>query len=460
MLIALMPFAVYAATRTDSDARAVEIYRAGLRTAIADMNAISGGAKKQLLSAAEKEAVRQTWGSFLDYQLALDSIGAYHREKNGDLSLGVSYSAFLAQYRAALEMIDAADALPGADEVLNEPVPEIGLPAGTYANVKRRWLNVARATEFAGLQSLYVLKGGGDRVIDEDAKFIAKMGRGKGQIQTARNAVKLVRSTAFTAWFPVQKGVAEWMGDTRVARQHTFLVTDRQIAQLASQLEPGDVLLERREWYVSNIGLPGFWPHTALYIGDAATRARYFDDSVVREWVREQGRADGDFEAFLRERHPSVYAQSRHGRVIEGISEGVSFTTLEHSAAADSLAILRPRATKREKAIAVARAFGYVGRPYDFNFDFNTDGALVCSEVIYRAYEGSVEVPLIRKMNRPLTPPNLIARRFDETYGTSAQQFDLIVFLDGHERQRAALRADLATFRESWKRPKWHIATQ
>lgn len=459
MLVALMPLTVRAATRADSDARAVEIYRTGLTAAVEEMNVIGGGKRRQILSAAEKERVRRTWSAFLDYQLALDSIGAYHREQSGLRSVTITYGAFLAQYRAALLMIDAADELPGADAVLNEPVPSLGLPDGTYARMKSRWLNVARATEFAALQSLYFLSGLRDPAIDEDAKFILGSGRGKGQLQTARNAVKLARSAAFTAWFPVQKGVAQWMGDTRVARAHTFLVTDKQIAELAPRLEPGDVLLERREWYVSNIGLPGFWPHTALFIGDARDRARYFDDPGVRAWVRDQGRADGDFEAWLSARHPAAYMKARGARVIEAMSEGVSFTTLEHSAAADSLAVIRPRASKRDKAIAIARAFAYSGRPYDFDFDFHTDSALVCSEVVYKAYEGSVSLPLSKTMNRLNTPPNEIVREFDETYGTGAQQFDFVLFLDGHERTKRALAAGLPEFRASWKRPKWHIVT-
>jgi Permuted papain-like amidase enzyme, YaeF/YiiX, C92 family len=458
MLLALMPLSARAASRADADARAVEIYRAGLAAAVAEMN--EAGSHGKLLAASEKEAVRRTWSAFLDYFLALDSIGAYHRERGGDRSIMVTYAAFLAQYRGALEMIDAIDELPGADEVLNEPVPSLGLPEGTYARLEHRWLNVARATEFAALQSLYLLKGGGNARIDEDAKFVLKAGRGKGQIQTARNAMKIARSAAFTAWFPVQKGVAEWMGDTRVARAHTFLVTDAQIRELAPKLEPGDVMLERREWYVSNIGLPGFWPHTALFIGTPSDRARYFDDPVVRDWVRQQGRADGDYEAFLRERFPDASAKARDGRVIEAISEGVSFTTLEHSAAADSLAVLRPRATKREKAVAIARAFGYAGRPYDFNFDFHTDTALVCSEVIYKAYEGSIALPLSTTMRRLNTPPNEIVEEFDQTFGTPRQQFEFVLFLDGHERAKRAVPADVNTFRNSWKRPKWHIVMQ
>lgn len=463
MLIALIPFIARADVRTDADARAVAIYRSGLTAAVSEMRALANISEKRMLSADEKSAARATWSSFLDYLFALDSVGAYHREQSGEPSLVITYSAFLAQYRGAMDMIAAAQRLPGADAVLNEPLPSLGVTSDSFARVKFRYLNVARATEYAALESLFRLRRGDSHpplraAIDEDSAAVLAYGKGKGPVQTARNAMKIARSTAFTAWFPVQKGVAEWMGDTRVARGERFLVSHEQIASLAPRLEPGDVLLERREWYVSNIGLPGFWPHTALFIGTAEQRSRFFADDEVRAWVREQGRADGDFEALLRESNPATYAKST--QVIEAISEGVSFTTLEHSAAADSLAVLRPRASKRAKAIAIARAFGYIGRPYDFNFDFHTDTALVCSEVVFKAYEGHLTLPLANVLGRPTTPPNEIVKEFDDTFGSPRQQFDLVLFLDGHESKRAALPADVDEFRSSWRRAKWHTVTR
>ena len=446
-----------------SDERAVETYRGGLASAVTEMRALAGGEPRRMLTADERERVRQTWASFLDYLLALDSIGAYHREQKGEPALVVTYAAFLAQYRSAMEMIDAARHLPGADAVLNDSLPSLGLASGTFARVKFRYLNVARATEYAALESLYRLKRGNSfpqlrAAIEEDSHAVLRMSRGKGPKLTAANALKIAGSAAFTAWFPVQKGVAEWMGDTRLAHADRFLITHEQIASFAPRLEPGDVFLERREWYLSNIGLPGFWPHTALYIGDAAARAQYFDDDGVRAWVREQGRADGDFEAFLRERRAPQYANA--AQVIEAIAAGVSFTTLERSASADSLAILRPRAAKRAKAIAIARAFGYVDLPYDFNFDHHTDSAMVCSEVVYKAYEGHVTLPIAKVMGHLTTPPNDIAREFDATFGSPRQQFDLVLFLDGHERKHAAFPAGVDAFRASWKWPKWHVVTQ
>ena len=465
MLIALSSVSTRADERAAADARAVEIYRAGLSSAANDIRAIATAAKGGLLSGAEKNAVRGAWSAFLDYQLALDSIGAFHRAERGEAAMVVTYAAFLAQYRSGLEMMTATSHLPGADEVLNEPVPTIGVPSGSFASVKFRYLNVARATEYAALESLYRIRAGSAlprlrALIDEDSRYILAAGRRRGPIQTAANALKIATSSAFTAWFPVQKGVAEWMGDTRVARGHTFLVTQKQIAELASHLEPGDVLLERREWYLSNVGLPGFWPHVAIFVGDASARASYFDDSAVREWVRGQGRPDGSFEGLLRDRNTAVYNRSLKGRVIEAISEGVSFTTLEYSAAADTLAAIRPRVSKRDKAIAIARAFGYIDRPYDFNFDFHTDSSLVCTEVVYKAYEGSVTFPLSTAMNRPVMPANEIVRELDRTWGTYEQQFDLIAFYDGHEQKRRAVPSGPDEFRASWRRPKWHILRQ
>jgi hypothetical protein len=184
------------------------------------------------------------------------------------------------------------------------------------------------------------------------------------------------------------------MGDTRVRRGDSALVSPAQIAALPGRLLPGDVLLERREWFLSNLGLPGFWTHAALYVGTPEERRAFFDDAGVRALAREEGQPDGDLDALLAAREPAAAAASRTPdaaghppRVLEAISEGVSFTTLEHSAAADSIAVLRPLLDRRARAVALLRAFHYAGRPYDFDFDFLTDASLVCSELVYKAYE-------------------------------------------------------------------------
>lgn len=463
----------------EGDAERVLRARAGLRRAVEFVRAhpeLLDRRRTTLPTREEKLALWGAWATVLDHAAALEPVrrglGGWGRTPRDGARLLPARAAFLAGYRFALELIALTDRNPALDRVLDEEVPELGLPRGAWRRYKLHNLNALRATEFAALDLLARDEvPAGDALagaIAEDREVIWAMGKGKGHALTARNAVAVVGRTGAAAWFPVQQGVSTWLGDTRVRRGETALVSPEQIARLPARLEPGDVLLERREWYLSNLGLPGFWTHAALYVGTAEERRAFFDDPEVRAFAREQGREDGDLEALLASAGPA-YARSAAPdaaghlpRVLEAISEGVEFTTLEHSAAADSFAALRPRLAKRDRAVAVARAFGYAGRPYDFDFDFLTDSALVCSELVYKAYEPGaatvgVRFELESIAGRRMATPNGMARLVDAEAAAGRPQLDVVVFLDGSEKAGAAVEASAETFRASWKRPKWHV---
>ncbi len=466
--------------RIRSDLRRIATCRNALRATLSsaasrrDLFSAERLAKARNLRRAQKEAVWKTWKSILDQVAALDSIGRRHGEPDGD-SFIVAYAAFLAQYRSAIEFIDLAENDPGLGTILNEPVPEIGLQGKTYTRFKNRFLDSSLEKEFGALtkkyKSLDVRASSDLDFIREDADAIRKSAE-QGRLLAFRHKLKTIGETGFAVWFPIQARVSAWMGDTKVHRLGRSLVSAEQTAEAAALLKPGDILLTRREWYVSNLGLPGFWPHSAIYIGTPEERRKFFDRPRVRAWVREQGRDDGSFEGLLQEKYPDAYALSAetrdHGhavRVVEGVSEGIVFTTIEHAMEADSAAVLRPRLSRIEKAAALLRAFHYSGRPYDFNFDFLTDSTFTCSELIYKSYEPTrdtrgLEFELREIMGRLVITANDIARRFDADFGTPEQQMTLILFLDGHEDAGKAVEADVHAFRQSWKRPKWHIFTQ
>lgn len=477
------------AARQTVDLRAVQIYREGLERTLAFVRARpelfpSRRIEKRLLNDAAKSEVRTIWKSLLDYQMALEAVEQYHRdfvllrrEAERERSLLLTYAAHLARYRFALDFIERAENDPELSKVLNESVHDLGLEKGSYDRFKLHFLNGSRGTQFAALSVLY--KASRHRPepslaakLDADSGRVWEIGRGNGGKMTAVNALSVVRGTAQRAVFPAQAGISEWMGDTKVLRQNQALISDAQIAAMIPNMRPGDVMLQRREWYVSNVGLPGFWSHAALYVGTPRERRVYFDDAEVHAWVRQQGMADGDLESLLAQRHPKAYQASQvpqehdHApRVLEAISEGVSFTTMEHSAAADSLVALRPRLSKKEQALALLRAFGYAGRPYDFDFDFQTDASLVCTELVYKAYEPGQDFRGLHMqpqkiVGRLAIPANDIARAFDSEFQTPQQQWDMVLFLDGDERQKRAVEAGVAVFRTSWRRPKWHILQQ
>lgn len=469
LLAAFASGASAAPSSVDASASAVLVYRDGLARVNAfassrpDVFPPEKAEKPRLLNADQREQARSAWKAMFEYELALDSVA---RERSGWWKqsgagradgLLVSAAAYLAGYRAALDFLDRTENEPSLHALLDEPAPDLGLSAGAFARFKFRFLNVARAAEFGALQAqLKAFPSSAfpelRKAAKEDSSRILEHGAGHGPALTAANGLKIIKSAGFAAWFPVQTGISEWMGDTKVYRKGRCLVSAEQIAALTARLEPGDVLLERREWFLSNVGLPGYWPHAALYVGTPEQRRAFFGS---------------DFEARLSSSAPEAYARSLAGeghpyRVLEAISEGVSFTTMEHSADADAVAALRPRLPKDAMAEAVLRAFAYQGRPYDFNFDFGTDSSLVCSELVYKCYEPKqgrpgLRLPVERVVGRFTTPPNLIAKMFDSEYGSKDAQFDFVAFYDGSEKLGTAVEAGVEEFRRSWTRPKWHI---
>jgi hypothetical protein len=282
---------------------------------------------------------------------------------------------------------------------------------------------------------------------------------------TVASDAKLLQRGVRRVWYPTQKGVAEWMGDTRVRRIDWYLIDETLQGELVAMLEPGDILLSRKNWYVSNVGLPGFWPHAVLYIGDPRQFAAYFDDPDVRAWVREQSGEDIDFPTYLERRWPSRwlrYSFEEHGqpyRVIEAISEGVVFNTIDH-AAGDYLVALRPKLSKRAKAQAIADAFGYLDRPYDFDFDFATDHALVCTEVVWRAYrpaqgKDGLNLELVELAGRQTLPANDLARQYVAERGRADAQLEFVAFIDAIEKQQVAVFSTEEEFAATPERTKW-----
>lgn len=468
------------------DLRSTETYRAGLAGTVAYAKQRSDlfrveNLVKRVWREEEKAVVRTLWRRHLDYQIALESIEQRYRgfwriaaTPMRERAFTLLHAAHLTRYRHALDILEPLTVDAEIAKFLNEHDAAFGVPVNAFDRFKFAFLNVAEGGQFAALSAFaqtisYAPPAKIAEALTQDRDRLLQMGRSKGAAMTAANALSVLKDLGAKAVFPAQAGISDWMGDTRLTPVRASLISKAQIADIQSRLQPGDVMLQRREWFVSNVGLPGFWSHAALYIGTPAERRAFFDDAEVRAWVKSQGEASGEFELLAASKFPkaaraaSVIAADGHAaRVLEAISEGVSFTSIEHSAAADSLVALRPRLSKAERAQAILRAFGYAGRPYDFDFDFQTDTALVCTELIYKSYEPATGFQGLRMtptemVGRLAIPANDIARAFDAEAGTPNAQWDMVIFLDGIGRGRTARVSTEAEFRKSWLRPKWHI---
>jgi hypothetical protein len=256
-----------------------------------------------------------------------------------------------------------------------------------------------------------------------------------GELNTARSRMQAIRKlgedkelSGFTAWkelwdarfkdkvslpfYGLIASIARFLGDTRTSHPPPA-VTSAQLADLAAELQPGDVILVRQDRYLSNAFLPGFWSHALLYLGPIedwgplalSDGTPLLEDPVVRSVLEEYGQ----------------HIDGKPARVIEAISEGVVFNSLEHAVQKDYIAVLRPELSKVAIAEGIRRALRFVGRPYDFDFDFATDDKIVCTELVYRAYDPELNfaecqrrgasIPgVLEVMGRLAMPANELAR--------------------------------------------------
>ena len=123
-------------------------------------------------------------------------------------------------------------------------------------------------------------------------------------------------------------------------------VSSQVIETIRTHLEPGDVFVTRHDDAMSNVFLPGFWPHSALWLGA--------DDADI----------------------------------LEAKKDGVLLRQIEDTLQVDAFVVIRPKLTPEQMSEALSRGRSHTGKPYDFIFDFRATDRLVCTEVIYRTYHG------------------------------------------------------------------------
>lgn len=443
----------------------------------------------------QKRTLLSAWGSFYTYAAAVEGMRQRYWNFLKELPTSakhawgwtVTHAALTAQLGSGLAFADKTAGVPQLEVLLDEPDAEFGIRAKAFAAFKLKVIHAATTTQlFAGDAYLTVarpllrkaaaldcaeVKWALDAMAAASKEAKERLKK-RGVRLFAGNAADILKDSTLAAVFPVQKDVAEWMGDTRVQRVGKGLVTRAQAEALLEQMRPGDIMVARQNWFLSNLGLPGFWKHAELYVGDAQTLSQAFDaDPEVKAWVAKQTPKADTFTGWLAAKHPEKWKAYKDGadfqghkpiRVVESISEGVSFTAVEHALAVDYLGVMRPRVPNVEKARAVARAFEYQGRPYDFDFDFFSDASLVCTELAVKAYAPTsdmkgLNLPLVDVAGRMTLPANDIVRMFDEALDQPDRQLDFVAFLDGSEEKKVAGAADAAAFRKSWQRVNWDV---
>ena len=420
--------------------------------------------RRDFYNQADSDAIRQAMLSYLSCRTTLLGLVWKHQRQAEIPDERLRARAFLLQLAAASAISDSSLKLvtrfapyPESVRKLNEPDASWGLPSGMFDQVKRNLLQ-AQARDFmneslsdyrAAEQTFKRLGLAGTAPYDSFHEAIRRHAETReerlallarsGLTEPIKEAGRITKTLAYHG----QAFVSTWLGSTRFRqpRDGQLMIQDAQLAEFRARLKPGDILIERQNWFLSRALMPGYWAHAALYVGTT--------NDLVRLGLDRDPRV-----AALWKDYAARDAAGHEHLILEAVPEGVRMTTLEHCiGVADSAAVLRPRVGEKEVREAIARAFSHLGKRYDFDFDFFSSDKLVCTELVFRCYDGAVKFPLVEVMGRKTLPPTELVRKFVNERGSASAQLECVCFLDGDERTgRASFRPE-ETFVTTVDRP-------
>ena len=333
-------------------------------------------------SPTEDEQVTHLWISYHHSRNALLELINQIRADVGQPS-DATIAEFLVAYAATVVLVDAARTLRdlfGKDAIvrrkLNEDLSRYGIPAKSFDAVQMSLTDLANARGIKQgnaffdehLDAIHSLADSDERfekvlaVIDHigeqsrvgHRRYIKARAKDR-----ARHALDKVVYAGFAkAIYRIQEWGSCIIGGITTVQTHVPLLPSEIRDQLREIIQPGDVFVTRKEHAATNYFLPGYWPHAAFYIGG--------------------------------------------NDVIEALKDGVRHRDLGSPFSNDAVALIRPKLNSSIVDEAIARARTHLGKPYDFDFDFTRSDRLVCTEVVYRSYEGlgGVAFELTRRAGR------------------------------------------------------------
>ena len=305
---------------------------------------------------------------------------SYHKSRNALLELieGTRQAVgrakeehtaeFTIAYGAALILIDAARSLRDlfaenslVRRKLNESYASFGIDKGSFDAIQMSLTDPVNAVRLKSARDFFdsheatirqsaanhselgevlgVIDELGDRVRVSSARYLKARAVDRG------HDVKdfFLGGMAQAVYF-IQEFGSRIVGSVYTVPSHVPQLPETIRAKILDLIQPGDVFITRKENALTNYFLPGYWPHAAFYVGGQ--------------------------------------------QVIESLKDGVRKRSMESPWGNDAVVIIRPKVSQQAIENAIERAHGHVGKPYDFDFDFTRADRMVCTEVVYRSFEG------------------------------------------------------------------------
>ena len=331
----------------------------------------------------EDERLREVFAQYLEVRTALRGVVARMEpwvDMGSDLKRDEQLRVFVIGFTAAcylvrstLYMITMVDGRKVVKRKLDEAEPRFGIRRKSFTEVYRLQSSVRRMWKFHEAWQFYETNKGEihdfhqDPQLGEIVNFLAaeepfmetrRREYWKHRLRYRLHSFRRRHRTTFeqTMFQLFEFGgrtVAELRDPTAGFRRLPKRAEGEPCEAARKILEPGDIIVTRHRDALSTLFLPGFWPHTALYVGKLG---------------------------------------NGQGEVVEAKKDGVKLRPLTETLSVDAFIILRAKLGSAVRECAAERALTHVGKLYDFAFDFRQAHRLACTALVYRSWHGQAGV--------------------------------------------------------------------
>lgn len=324
--------------------------------------------------------------------------------------------------------------------ILQYDMPEVGLVLNqTYSMAmnKERWEGVRRSIQFLDDESKFRLPQ--DQTSEEgffqqyiQKSFIAERMRENDLYYRLITGLSMERQLSETKFYEnlnrLVGSLSKIFGNTagkfqsRDGKLKVFAEDIELMKKMKSELKPMDVLLEKTPFRLTDRFIPGYYGHVAIWLGSP--------EELGEMTVVYQGKT------IPLLTHPDVLPHlerlSQGKMIVEALREpGVTLNTFEHFLDIDDLLILRPDDLGPSLiGEYVLKTIQQVGKPYDFNFDIETEREIVCSELVYVVFNDQ-EWPIEREFGRYTISPDHVAWK-----GATSYYETIMMYVDGKKIEK------------------------
>lgn len=404
-----------------------------------------------------RQEIKKHWQEIVSIIFEIDTIKKRYRQflsfqnltekSKYDLAFLLSFYALLTQHKLFIKISKATKNNTKLEQTLNQKDEYDAIPKNSLDRILTQMTDADESIKIAaGELYFHTIKTNNDPIVSDLQNTITKHLESISQNFWEYSNVglkkpfKLIKKIVNDTVFPIKKQIMIGGSNIELPFRKKLISKKVILEKIKPKLKPGDIILTRKEWQLSNLGIPGYWTHALLYTG----KLEELSTSTKK---------------IIQENNPEIAKQMAKKQILESTSKGVHLSKLTKALKSDSLVILRTKLNQSELESVILEAFKHYGKPYDYELDFIHNHSLICSELIYKSFLTSkkinFEIPNYN-WNYYMMVPNNLAEKFAQELNQEQQELDCILYLEGNTIKNKLTPRSGKAFSESAFYSKWH----